>query len=97
MFCNLYCAQVFSNMHYMIALKRKNASIQMDTKIPYNSDCLQISKQSLPKWWDTLKSTYGKPKSANVANTIFQVRSERVYIYIYIYIYISGNYTCLWK
>ena len=34
---------------------------------------IQISKQALPTWVDKLTKCYGKPKTANVANVIFQV------------------------
>ena len=47
--------------------------IEAEAELSNTSVVIEVSKHSLPKWWDKLKTTYGKPRTANVANTIFQV------------------------
>ena len=46
--------------------------IEAEAELSNTSVIIEISKHSIPKWLDKLKA-YGKPKTTNVANTIFQV------------------------
>ena len=52
--------------------------IEAEAELSSTSVVIEISKHSLPKWWDKLKTAYGKPKTANVANAIFQVKRRPI-------------------
>ncbi len=49
--------------------------IEAEAELSATSVVIEISKQAVPGWKKKLTDRYGIPRTANVANTIFEVNS----------------------
>ncbi len=50
----------------------KLEAIDAEAELSQTSVIIEVSKQSVPEWADKLRMAYGKPRTCNVKNTIFE-------------------------